>query len=129
MKIRSTFCLLGAALLIGLLVACATSAPVVPIGNATGTATASSVEGFGGPSRPVVVTVTMENGIITDVVASGPGETGSLGGVALMRVSRSIIRFNSTDVDAISQATLTSDAVKEAAQAAIDMIVAASADN
>ena len=119
MKIRTSFYLVGVLLLAGIIFACASSGgKVAPIGNASGTATGSAF-GFGGD---VTVTITMENGYIVDVVCKGDGESPTIGGLALMRTPDSIKKANSADIDTITGATITTIAVKEAAQKAIDEI-------
>ena len=120
MKIRASFYLLGAALLMAVILACATGGAAQPIGNATGTATATA-PGFGGD---VTVTITMEEGFITEITAEGPGESATIGGPALLRLPPRIKRYNSAQVDATSGSSITSFAIREAAQKAIDEIVA-----
>jgi fumarate reductase flavoprotein subunit len=119
MKNQSLFLAVMCALLLGVVLGCA-SAQVAPIGNATGTATATAA-GFGGD---VTVTITMANGFITDVVAKGDAESSTVGGPALLRLPNSIKKYNTAKVDSISGATITSMAVSAAAQEAIDKIVA-----
>lgn len=65
-------------------------------------------EGFGGP---VTVEVTVENGEIVLVEASGEGETEGIGTDALKETAERITEAKSTDVDLISGATYTSEAV------------------
>jgi len=121
MKLRTLLFLAG----ISVLVACvffacsSTSAAVTPIGNATGTATGTA-PGFGGE---ITVTVTLADGIITDVVVTGDGESPTIGGPAILRAPNLIKRYNSAQFDAVSGATITCTGVSIAAQAAIDKIV------
>ena len=120
MKLRTSLFLLGLCILLaGVFFACA-SAPAVPIGNATGTAT-EAAPGFHGD---VIVTITIANGIITDVVIKGDGESPTIGGPAMLKATNAIKKYNSADIDIISGATITTMAVKQAAQAAINKIVA-----
>ena len=95
------------------------SAPAAPIGNATGTATASA-PGFGGD---VTVTITMAGGYITDVVCKGDFESPTIGGPAIIRAPNIIKRYNSANIDTISGATITTMALSEATQKAIDEIL------
>ena len=90
-----------------------------PIGNATGTASATA-PGFGGD---VTVTLTLANGIITEVTVAGDAETPTVGGVAITKAPGLIKKYNSADIDAISGATITSSAIKAAGQAAIQKVV------
>ena len=121
MKVRNLVLFTVLMLALAIFIGCASSGggDVTPIGNATGTATAKS-QGF---SSEISVTITMANGIITDVVVTGD-ETPSIGDVAIMRAPGMIKRSNSADLDAISGSSFTTAAISEAAQAAIDEIVA-----
>ena len=78
---------------------------------ATGTA-----KGFGGD---VTVTVTVTDGVITEVVAEGPNETEGIGSKAIEALPAQIVESNSLNLDVISGATFTSNAILEAAAAAI----------
>ena len=71
----------------------------------------------------VTVTVTVSDKAITDVRVDASGETAELGGKAAEELPGEIIRSQSTDVDGYTGATLTSDAIK---QAAADCIAQAS---
>ncbi|MDR0761360.1 MAG: FMN-binding protein [Treponema sp.] len=92
----------------------------VPIGNASGTASATAL-GFVGD---ITVTITMVDGSITDVQVVGNDETPSVGSVAVTRAPRLIKKNNSGVLDAISGASITSAAISTAAQEAINKIVA-----
>ena len=124
MKVRKSIVVLGViALVLALLAGCASSgggasSGAAPIGNKTGSASATA-EGFGGE---VKVTITMANGIITEVEVIGDSETASIGGGAIMRAPGMIKKNNSPDFDAISGASVTSEAIIEAAKAAINQI-------
>ena len=120
MKIRTFFLLGISALLLGAILGCASGGSVVPMGDATGTATGTS-PGFGGD---VSVTITMEKGYITNVVATGKGESSTVGGPALLRLPNSVKKYNTAKVDTISGATISSMAFITAAQEAVDKIVA-----
>ena len=76
--------------------------------------------GQGGASNPVKVTITLENGEITDVVAEGPGETDGIGSKAIDQLPGDIVAGNTLDVDGVSGATVTSNAIKEAAAKALE---------
>ena len=85
-------------------------------GYAPGVYTASA-SGFGGM---VDVTVTIgDKGGITDVTAVGPDETPDVGGAAIPTLVSQILQRQSADVDVVSGATFTSNAVREAAAAAL----------
>ena len=108
-----------AVLLVSGLIACASTPGPAPIGNASGTATGTAM-GFGGD---VDVTITMANGFITGVEITGAGETPAFANTVFNRAPGLIKENNSPQFDAISGATVTSNAVREAAQMAVDMIV------
>jgi uncharacterized protein with FMN-binding domain len=66
----------------------------------------------------------MENGKIIDVQIEAPGETPTIGAIAIERAPGIIIRNNSPDIDIISGASITSIGISTAAQAAVDQIAA-----
>jgi fumarate reductase flavoprotein subunit len=66
----------------------------------------------------------MADGYITDVLVAGDAETPSVGSVAVTRAPRIIQRNNSGVFDAISGASITSEAISIAAQEAINKIAA-----
>ncbi|OON85866.1 hypothetical protein BXO88_10540 [Oribacterium sp. C9] len=74
-------------------------------------------QGLGGPVK-VEITATADK--ILDVVATGDKETPGIGSKALEELPGKIVSANSLDVDAISGATVTSDAIKEAAKKALE---------
>ena len=86
-----------------------------PSGEATAVA-----QGKGGD---VEVTVTVEDGTITAVDVVGENEYPDIGTVAMEEVPQLIVSKQSFEVDGTAGATLTSDAIKEAGQAAYDEIV------
>ena len=102
-------------------------------GGASGTAAASTADAIytagtytataEGCLSDVTVTVTVSDKAITDVRVDASGETAELGGKAAEELPGEIIRSQSTDVDGYTGATLTSDAIK---QAAADCIAQAS---
>lgn len=79
----------------------------------TGTATA---KGFGGD---VTVTLTVEDGMITEAVAAGEKETATIGGLAIEQLPAKMMETNTVNVDAIAGATVTSNAILAAAQDAL----------
>ena len=80
-------------------------------GDFTGTA-----KGFGGD---VTVTLTLTDGKITGCTAEGKDETPGIGTLALEQLPAQIAETGSIAVDGVSTATITSNAIKEAAAAAI----------
>lgn len=80
-------------------------------GEYTGTA-----KGMGGD---VTVTLTLEDSVITGCTAEGANETQGIGTLALEQLPGEIAESGSIAVDGVSGATITSDAIKEAAAAAL----------
>ncbi len=77
----------------------------------TGTA-----EGFGGE---VKVTVTVNGDDITAVEAVGEGETPGIGSEAIDKIPSLIVEADSTKVDVVAGATVTSNAIIEAVNNAL----------
>jgi len=85
--------------------------PAAVSGEYTGTA-----KGFGGD---VTVTITLTEGAITAVNAEGAGETEGIGSVAIEKLPAEIAATGSIAVDTVATATITSNAIIEAAKAAL----------
>ena len=92
------------------LVACSSAGKGVS-GEYTGTA-----KGLGGD---VNVTLTLKDSVITDVKAEGKQETEGIGSKALEQLPGEMVEGNTINVDGVSGATVTSDAIKEAAKEAL----------
>ena len=92
-------------------VAMGEAAPAAVSGEFTGTA-----KGFGGD---VNVTLTLTEGAITAVTAEGANETEGIGSVVIEKLPAEIAATGSIAVDAISGATITSNALIEAVKAAL----------
>ncbi|MDD6051397.1 MAG: flavocytochrome c [Clostridiales bacterium] len=86
---------------------------MVPAMAETGVGTA---KGYAGD---VTVTVTVENGVITEMTAEGKDETVGIGSVALEQLPAAMVAGNTINVDVVASATFTSNAVIEAAKAAL----------
>ncbi|MEA5094856.1 FMN-binding protein [Sedimentibacter saalensis] len=80
-------------------------------GALTGTA-----KGFGGD---VTVTVVVDGDDIVSVEAVGDSETNGIGSNAIDQLPAKIVEADSTEVDGVSGATVTSNAIKEAVNAAL----------
>lgn len=80
-------------------------------GALTGTA-----KGFGGD---VTVTVVVDGDDIVSVEAVGGSETNGIGSNAIEQLPAKIVEADSTEVDGVSGATVTSNAIKEAVNAAL----------
>ena len=81
-----------------------------------GTASVGTAKGFGGD---VTVTLTLADGKITGCTAEGKDETEGVGSKAIDQLPAAIAESGSIAVDGIAGATVTSDAIKEAAAAAL----------
>ncbi len=73
-------------------------------------------QGYGGT---VTVTITVDPDMITDVSVTGSQETESIGGAALDKLAAQIQENQSSLIDGVSGATITSSGVQSAAAAAI----------
>ncbi len=86
----------------------------------------AEANGFGGP---VTVAVTIgDKGGIADVDIQGPAETPDVGGAAMPLLAKKILNAQSADVDGVSSATFTSNAVKEAAAKALTLAAGGTVD-
>lgn len=81
----------------------------------TETYTASEI-GFGGN---VTVSLKMKNGKIQSIAVDAPGETPDVGGAAIDKLKQRVMDAQSAEIDGVSGATLTSDAVRGAVAKAL----------
>ena len=77
----------------------------------------ATANGFGGP---VTVTITVEDGALTGVTAEGDSETDGIGSRAIELLPDAILEAGTWDVDSVSGASFSSDAVRTAARAAME---------
>ncbi len=77
-------------------------------------------EGEAEGMAPLKVSVTVEDGKIADVEITEQNETEGFAEPALEQIPQAIVDKNSTDVDAVSGATVTSTAIKEAVNNALE---------
>ncbi|MDO4619829.1 MAG: flavocytochrome c [Lachnospiraceae bacterium] len=87
----------------------------------------STTQGFGGD---IIAEVTIENGVMTDVKVTGDSETPELGAVAVAELPEKMLAAQSVEVDGMSGATISSNAIKLAvasalAEAGVEMEVSA----
>ena len=87
-------------------------------GAVSGTYTGKAM-GMGGTENMVEVELTLTDSVITDVKIKGDGETEGVGSVVVESFPEVMIANNTINIDAITGATVTSDAVKEAAGKAL----------
>lgn len=77
---------------------------------------AGTATGFGGE---VSVVVKMEGDKIVEVIPTGANETPGIGTMAIEQLPAKIVEANSTEVEVISGATVTSNAIIEAVNSAL----------
>ncbi len=75
--------------------------------------------GEGGAGGPITVSVTLSGDKITAIKAIEQHETHGLGTTAILRLTDAMIKANSTEVDNIAGATVTSEAFKAAVNQAL----------
>lgn len=95
-----------------------TPTPVRREPEGTGSATASAT-GFGGK---ITLTVTVKDGVITEFVVESNNETQGIGSRAIEELPDSILDANSLSMDGVSGATMTSNAIFDAAEKALSEI-------
>ncbi|ABR49972.1 fumarate reductase/succinate dehydrogenase flavoprotein domain protein [Alkaliphilus metalliredigens QYMF] len=104
-------------MMVSMLVGCSQETGTSKETGSTREATFTGVaRGYGGE---VEVTITFDEDKMISVIAIGDNETTGIGTNALEKLPEAILETNSADVEAISGATVTSKAIKEAAQSAI----------
>ena len=86
----------------------------------------AEANGFGGPVK-VALTIG-EQGGIADVQIQGQAETPDVGGAAMPLLAKKILNSQSADIDGVSSATFTSNAVKEAAAKALTLAAGGTVD-
>ena len=74
-------------------------------------------QGYGGT---VSVSITTDASTITDVTITGDDETPNVGGAALEDLTAQVLEAQSAAIDGVTGATVTSTAVKNATQVALD---------
>ena len=115
----------------GLLTACgdkAASGSVASSAAAAGTYTAGTYTGTATGIGEVKVTMTFSETAITEVVIDASNETESIGGVAAPTLQEAIMAAQGTEIDNISGATVTTNAVKKAAASCIEQAMGVKAD-
>ena len=82
--------------------------------------TGSQTAAAAGMEGDVSVTITWENGTVTACEIDASTETESIGQTAAPDLAYAIVEANYPEIDAVAGATVTSDAVVEAAKACFD---------
>lgn len=90
--------------------------PAPTVSGQTGGTYTGTARGFGGD---VTVTITVADGKMTDITAAGDQETPDIGQKAVAELPAKMLEAQTYDVDVISGATISSNAVKDAAKAAM----------
>ena len=88
----------------------------IPAAAAFAEESSAVAQGFGGEVR---VTVSVQNGKIISVTATGENETPGVGSRAIEQLPKMILAAQSADIDALSGCTVSSNAVLKAAKEAI----------
>ena len=88
----------------------------IPAAAAFAEESSAVAQGFGGEVR---VTVSVQNGKIISVTATGENETPGVGSRAIEQLPKMILAAQSADIDVLSGCTVSSNAVLKAAKEAI----------
>ena len=108
----------------GALAACNSAASSSTAASGDAIYTAGTYTGIG----EVKVTMTFSETAITEVVIDASNETESIGGVAAPTLQEAIMAAQGTEIDNISGATVTTNAVKKAAASCIEQAMGVKAD-
>ena len=108
----------------GALAACNSAASSSTAATGDAIYTAGTATGIG----EVKVTMTFSETAITEVVIDASNETESIGGVAAPTLQEAIMAAQGTEIDNISGATVTTNAVKKAAASCIEQAMGVKAD-
>ena len=93
---------------------------------AEGKTASATAEGFGGGN--VTVTLSVDGDKLVNVEIDATSQTDSIGGAAAKVLAEQMLANNSVEVDGVTAATVTSDAVKAAAAAALAELGLTNAD-
>lgn len=108
-KMKSVVCVLLSLVLLSTAALGLCEAPTDGVYTGSGKGMHSNIE----------VTVTVEDGKIASVIVDSHGETPGISDPALEQIPQAIVEANSTDVDVVANATLTSQGIIEAVKAAL----------
>ena len=114
----------------GALAACNSAASSSTAASASGDAiyTPGTYTGTATGIGEVKVTMTFSETAITDVVVDASNETESIGGVAAPTLQEALMTAQNAEIDNISGATVTTNAVKKAAASCIEQAMGVKAD-
>ena len=108
----------------GALAACNSAASSSTAASGDAIYTAGTYTGTATGIGEVKVTMTFSETAITDVVIDASNETESIGGVAAPTLKDAIMAAQGTEIDNVSGATVTTNAVKKAAASCIEQAMA-----
>ena len=112
----------------GALAACNSAASSSTAASGDAIYTAGTYTGTATGIGEVKVTMTFSETAITEVVIDASNETESIGGVAAPTLQEAIMAAQGTEIDNISGATVTTNAVKKAAASCIEQAMGVKAD-
>lgn len=112
----------------GALAACNSAASSSTAATGEAIYTAGTYTGAATGIGEVKVTMTFSETAITEVVIDASNETESIGGVAAPTLQEAIMAAQGTEIDNISGATVTTNAVKKAAASCIEQAMGVKAD-
>ena len=112
----------------GALAACNSAASSSTAATGDAIYTAGTYTGMATGIGEVKVTMTFSETAITEVVIDASNETESIGGVAAPTLQEAIMAAQGTEIDNISGATVTTNAVKKAAASCIEQAMGVKAD-
>ena len=112
----------------GALAACNSAASSSTAASGDAIDTAGTYTGTATGIGEVKVTMTFSETAITEVVIDASNETESIGGVAAPTLQEAIMAAQGTEIDNISGATVTTNAVKKAAASCIEQAMGVKAD-
>lgn len=112
----------------GALAACNSAASSSTAASGDAIYTAGTYTGMATGIGEVKVTMTFSETAITEVVIDASNETESIGGVAAPTLQEAIMAAQGTEIDNISGATVTTNAVKKAAASCIEQAMGVKAD-
>ena len=118
MRKRIAALALAAAMVFGL-VGCGTKSSSTAASSTASAGVSGEFTGTAQGMGEVSVTVTLTDGVITDCVIVGDGETEGIGSVVIANAAEEIVSANKGTIDVVSGATITSNAVNEALAAAL----------
>ena len=106
--------------LLNSLAAIAMAASLTACSSSKSSAYSGTTKGSAKGMGDVTVTLTLKDGKITECSVDGAGETEGIGTNAIDQLPGEIVKENKISVDGVTGATITSDAIKDAAKAALE---------